>query len=86
MRSLRLEDTPHCGHFRTHRTQYCAAIAAFVKHDVQVNPPAKFSGMRRVCHGPLLVVPCYCTNSGIDMRSAQRARLLRQSLHVTQFV
>ena len=47
MRSLRLEDTPHCGHFRTHRTQYCAAIAAFLKHDVQVNSPAKTPCMRR---------------------------------------
>ena len=84
MRSLRLEDTPHCGHFRTHRTQYCAAIAAFLKHDVQVNPPAKFPCMRWVCDGPLLVMPCYYTNSGIDMRSAQRAQLLQQFLHVTQ--
>ena len=35
VRSLRLEDTPHCGHFRSHRSHYCVALAAFLQHDVQ---------------------------------------------------
>ena len=36
VRSLRLEDTPHCGHFRLHRAHYCSALAAFLQHDIQV--------------------------------------------------
>ena len=36
VRSMRLEDSPHCGHFRSHTAQYCAAVAAFLQHDLQV--------------------------------------------------
>ncbi|KAK9826765.1 hypothetical protein WJX81_007288 [Elliptochloris bilobata] len=38
VRSLRLADSPHCGHFVTHRAEYCAAIAEFVQEDLQVLP------------------------------------------------
>ena len=39
VRSLRLEDTPHCQHFRAHRARYCAAIVAFLQHDLVLHLP-----------------------------------------------
>ena len=40
-RELRFGDSPHCGHFRVHRLEYTAAVAAFLRDDVQARrPPA----------------------------------------------
>ena len=89
MRSLWLDDTPHCGHFRLHRAQYCAAVAAFLEHDVLVSLGIRMHGsqqmlLRACCCRPQLVMRCHYDMYSQNVRRAQSAQLPRHILHVTR--